>query len=97
MVECTVMIGAVFDRPTEIRGGQSVVDDQRQTRLMCDIGDALDIDDDPPWVGEVLDEDRLAPRRQRLTEVFGLGRIDEMAGPAEGFLNERPNWVSEPP
>ena len=50
---------------------------------MRDIGHALDIDDHAPGIGEVLDEDRLALRCERLAEVFGLGRIDEMAGPAE--------------
>src|ERR1700733_10289622 len=81
-------VGAVLDRPAEIRGGERIVDDQRQTRLMRDIGDSLDIDDHAPWVGEVLDEDRLALWRERLAEVLRLRRIDEMAGPAELFEGE---------
>ena len=39
-------VGAVLDRPAEIRRRERVVDDQRQARLMRDIGDGLDIDDD---------------------------------------------------
>ena len=86
-------IGAVLDRPAEVRRSERVVDDQRQTRLMRDIGDALDIDDDAPGIGEVLDEDRLAFRRQAFTEILGVGRIDEMAGPAE--LLERETELGE--
>ena len=41
---------------------------------MRDFGDALDVDDDPARIGEVLDEDRLALRRQRLAEILRLGR-----------------------
>jgi hypothetical protein len=43
----------------------------------------LDIDDDAAGIGEVLDKDRLASRGQRTAEILRVGRIDEMAGPAE--------------
>ena len=76
-------VGAVLDRPAEIRGRQRVVDDQRDACPMRDFGDALDVDDNAAGVGEVLDEDRLALRGQRLAEILRLGRVDEMAGPAE--------------
>ena len=56
---------------------------------MRDLGDALDVDDDAAGIGEVLDEDRLAFRRQRAAEIFRLARIDEMAGPAE-LLERQP-------
>ena len=87
-------VGAVLERPAEIGGGERIVDDQRQASLMRDIGDPLDIDDDASGIGEVLDEDRLALRRQRAAEILGVGRIDEMAGPAkllerEAELGER--------
>ena len=81
-------VGAMLDRPAEVGRRQRVVDDQRQTRLMRDIGDALDIDDDTAWIGEVLDEDRLTLGRQRLAEIFGVGRVDEMAAPAEFLERE---------
>ena len=76
-------VGAVLNRPAEVRGGQGVVDYEGQTRLMRDIGDPPNVDDDASGIGEVLDEDRLALRRQAFAEVLGLGRIDEVAGPAE--------------
>src|SRR5574337_2090461 len=76
-------IGAVLDRPAEVGRGQRVVNDERQTRLMRDRRNARDVHDDPARIGEVLDEDGLAPWRQRLAEILGLGRIDQMAGPAE--------------
>ena len=76
-------VGAVLDRPAEVRRRQRIVDDQRNARRMRDVGDALDVDDNAARVGEVLDEDGLALRRQRVAEVLRLGRIDEMAGPAE--------------
>ena len=86
-------VGAVLDRPAQIRGRQRVVDDQRNARLMGDVGDALDVHDNAAGVGEVLDEDRLAFRGQRLAEILRLGRIDEMAGPAE--LLERQTELRE--
>ena len=66
-------VGAVLDRPAEIGRRQRVVDDERQARLVRDLRDGLDVDDDAAGIGEVLDEDRLALRRQRLAEVLGLG------------------------
>ena len=76
-------VGAMLERPAEVGGRQRVVDDERQARLMRDLRHGCDIDHDAARIGEVLDEDRLALRRQRLAEILGLGRIDEMAGPAE--------------
>ncbi len=76
-------VGAVLDRPAEIRSGQRIVDDERQAGAMGDLGDTGDVDDNPARIREVLDEDRLAFRSERLTEILGFARIDEMAGPAE--------------
>ncbi len=76
-------VGAVLDRPAEVRRRQGVVDDQRNARRMGDVGHAPDVDDNAAGIGEVLDEDRLALRRQRPAEILRLCRIDEMAGPAE--------------
>src|SRR5208283_651406 len=56
---------------------------------MGDVGDALNVDDNAAGVGEVLDEDRLAPRREGPAEILRLGGIDEMAGPAE-LLERQP-------
>src|SRR5258707_8217007 len=50
---------------------------------MRDRRDLLDIDDDAAGIGEVLDKDRLASRGQRPPEILRVGRIDEMACPAE--------------
>ena len=89
-------VGAVLDRPAEIGSGQRVVDDERNARRMGDLRDALDVDDNAAGVGEVLDEDRLALRRQALRKFSGsLGSTKWQVQPS--FLNDRPNWVSEPP
>ena len=82
-------VGAVLDRPAKVRGRQRVVDDQRHTPLVRDFGDALDVDDNAAGVGEVLDEDRLALRGQRLAEILRLCRVDEPACPAE-LLERQP-------
>ena len=76
-------VGAMLDRPAEVGGRERVVDDQRQARLVGDLRHRRDVDHDAARIGEVLDEDRLAFRRQRAAEILRLGRIDEMAGPAE--------------
>ena len=74
---------AVVDRLAQIRRRQGVVDDQRDAGLVRDGRDLLDIDDDAAGIGEALDKDRLAARRQRPAEILRVGRIDEMALPAE--------------
>ena len=88
-------VGAVLDRPAQVRGRERVVDDQGHARLVRDFGDALDVDDDAAGVGEVLDEDRLALRGQAFAEILRLGRIDEMAGPAE-LLERQPELRERP-
>ena len=82
-------IRAPFERPAQIRRRQRVIDDQRQARRVRDLRDRRQIDDDAARVGQALDEDRLAPRRQRAAEILRIGRIDEMAGPAE-LLERQP-------
>jgi len=69
----------------EIGGRQGVVDNQRDARLVGDRRHALEIDDDPAGIGEVLEKDRLGARGQRLAEIFRIGRVDKMALPAELF------------
>src|SRR5215469_502057 len=78
-------VSAPLERPTEIRRRQGVVDDQRNARLMRDRCDPLEIDDDAAGVGEVLQKDSLGPWAQRLAEILGVGRVNEMALPAELF------------
>ena len=78
-------VGAVLDRPAEVRSRERVVDDERKAGRMRNFGDALDVDDDAARIGEILDEDRLALLRQRLAKILRLDGIDEMAGPAELF------------
>ena len=76
-------VGAPGDGLAEKGRRQRVVDDERNPRLMRDLGDRLQIDHHAAGIGEALDENRLGPGRQRLAEIVGVGRIDEMAGPAE--------------
>src|SRR5208282_5125739 len=54
-------------------------------RFLRDFGDRLEIDDDAAGVGEAFDENRLGLRLQRLAEIFRIGRVDEIAMPAEAF------------
>ena len=56
---------------------------------MCDIGNGAQIYDNTAGIGEAFDKNRLAFRRQRTAEILGLGRVHEMAGPAELLEAER--------
>ena len=76
-------VGAPIERAAQIGCRQRIVDDQRDAGLMRDRRHLLDIDDDAARIGQVLDKDRLAAGGQGAAEVFRVGRIDEMAGPAE--------------
>ena len=38
-------VGALLDGPAEVRGGERIVDDERHTGLIGDVGDALDVRD----------------------------------------------------
>src|SRR5215469_17752169 len=78
-------IRAPLEWPAQVRGGQCVVDDQRDAGVMRDLRYRFQIDDDAAWIGQAFKEDRLAARRQRAAEVLGIARIDEVAGPAELF------------
>ena len=78
-------VGAPGEGFAEIGGGQGVVDDQRNTRLMGDRRHPLEIDDDAAGIGEVLDKDRLRARGERLAEILRVSRVDKMALPAELF------------
>ena len=89
-------VGAVLDRPAEVRSRERVVDDERKAGRMRNFGDALDVDDDAARIGEILDEDRLALLRQRLAKISGsTGSTKWQVQPS--FLNDSPNCVSEPP
>ena len=65
VVEWTTMSAPHSNGWQRIGRGQRVVDDQRDAGLVGDRGDRLEIDDDAAGIGQVLDEDRLAARRQR--------------------------------
>ena len=83
-------IGAVLDRPAEVRGGERVVDDQRQTGLMCDFGDAPISTTTPPG---------LARFSMKIALHFGVSALRKFSGSVgstkwqvqPSFLNERPN------
>ena len=76
-------VGPPLDRPAQIGRGQRVIDDQRNAGVMRHRGDRLDVHHHAAGIGQAFDEDRLAARRQRAAEILRVGRIDEMAGPAE--------------
>ena len=75
-------VGAPLEGAAQIRRRHGVVDDQRYAGIVGDGGDGLDVDHDAARVGQVLDEDRLASRRQRAAEIGGIGRIHHVRGPA---------------
>ena len=72
MVEWHDEVGAPLERPAQIRRGQRVVDDQRDAGLVRDLRDRLEIDDDAAGIGQALEEDRLAARRQRAAEILRI-------------------------
>src|SRR5262249_43177491 len=76
-------VRAPLDRAAEVGRRERVIDDERDTGVVGDLCDGLEIDDDAARIGETFDEDRLALLGQRALEVFRIARIDEVAGPAE--------------
>src|SRR5579863_5955645 len=84
-----------LDRPAEVRCGKRIIDDEWQPSLMGDLRDRLEVDDDAAGIGQALDENGLAARRERLAEILRLRGIDEMAGPAE--LLERETELGQRP
>ena len=55
-------VGAVLDRPQQVRGGQRVVHDQRHAGLVGGVGDGAHVQDVPARVAEGLAEERLGVR-----------------------------------
>ena len=45
-------VGAPFDWPGQVGGGDSVVDDQRNTNGVCGLCDLLNVKDVALWVGD---------------------------------------------
>src|ERR1700761_1712403 len=82
-------VGTPFDRTAEIGRCKRVIDDQRNAGFMRDLRDCFDVHDDPTRIRQELKEDRLAAWRQRTAEVFGVGGIDEVAGPTK-LLERQP-------
>ena len=85
-------VGAVLDRAAEVRGGGSVVDDERHAVPVGDVGDAGNVDDVVLRVGEGLAEEGLGVvlhRRGPGIEVVGI--VDERDGDAhlgEGVVEQ---------
>ena len=61
-------VGSPLKRPNEIRGRHRVVDDQRNTTVVGNTGDALDIENVVPGVGQHL-------------AIEGLGVVTNLGAP----------------
>ena len=69
-------VRAVVDRLQQVGRRQRIVDDQRHTGAFGDLGDGLNVHDDPAGIGDGFDEDRLGAGRDRRLEgreVVGVG------------------------
>ena len=78
-------IGTPIERTQQVGRRQGVVDDQRDSRRVRDLGNRFQIDDQAARVGQGFQEDTLGVRMggEGLFEIVRVGRIDEMTGPAE--------------
>ena len=90
-------VSAPLERPAQIRRGQGVVDDQRQAGGMRDIGDRRNVDDDAArdWPGSRRRSPCSAASSARRKFSGSAGSTKWQFQPS--FLNDRPNWVSDPP
>ncbi len=76
-------VGAVLERPAQIRRGERVVDDERQPGLARDGADRLDVEHVVERIADGLGVERLRLGRERAPEVFRIVGIDEVRGDAE--------------
>src|SRR5207253_10091292 len=76
-------IGAVVERPTQVRRRQGVVDDQCHAGALRDGGDRLDVGDNATRIGDRLDEDRLGLLAYAALEARDVVRIRPYYVPAE--------------
>ena len=76
-------VGAPVEGIAQVGRRDGVVDDQGDAGFMGYVGDFLDVDDDAPRVGQIFTEDGFALGCQRFAKILRVGRIDEVALPAE--------------
>ena len=70
-------VGAVLDRPAQVRRDGGGVDDQRDAVGVSDVGGAGDVEHVTARVGDDLGEEQLRRRRDRRREIVGLAPGDE--------------------
>ena len=81
-------VGAVLERADEVRRRDRVVDDERDARLVRDVGDELDVEDVDLRVADRLGEEQLGVRSDGAAPLVGVVLVlDERGLDAE--LRER--------
>ncbi len=73
----------MLQRANEVRARHGVVDDQRQTVTVGDLGDGLDVDKGAAGIGKALDVDGLGLVIDLGGEAFRVGGIGPADLPAE--------------
>ncbi len=76
-------VGAMLQRADEVGARHGVVDDQRQTVAVGDLGDGLDVDKGAAGIGKALDVDGLGLVIDLGGEAFRVGGIGPADLPAE--------------
>ncbi len=76
-------IRAVFKRANEIRACHGIIDDQRQSSAVCDIGNGGDIDEGAARIGKAFDEDCPGAIIDLIFEACRFGRVRPANLPAE--------------
>ena len=76
-------VGAVFGGADQIGRSQRIVDDQRNLRVFGDLGDRLDVGDDPAGIGDQFDEHRLGLVGQRRAKRVRIVRVGPFHPPVE--------------
>ena len=75
-------VGAPFDRPDQVGRRQRVVDNERNPRLVGDLGDRLEIGNDAARIGDAFNEDCFGFRCDLGFEAFRLGAVGPLYTPA---------------
>ena len=76
-------VGAMLDRPAQVRRGHGVVDDQRHAVVVRDLGDGRDVGHVAGRVAQRFDEHGLGPVVDQLFEAGRVAVVGKTRGDAE--------------
>src|SRR5215211_6043905 len=79
-------IRAMVERRLEERRRESVIDNEKRSRPLCDLACSGEIRDAHKWIGWRLDEDRACVRRTCVRDTLRISRVDE--GEAQAIAPE---------